>query len=191
MVIQFPALSGRPALRTPTRIGVLSTGRTDTLDFSSVAGGIQPGGSIASITPIDAFIPNREYHQLSDVLAKRAKLLHDARFLGLDVIVVCDQQSQRDRTPSLLGVATLGIFDAGLRKQNSQLTVLCMDARTGYIYGVMGQQEHGRAPRLALFQADVFGDADRSHVAQTTRRQAVEQFPQFWEEVAQKYQGRR
>ena len=183
----FPALSGKPALRTPANIGVITTGRTDALDFASVSGDIKAGGSIRSIQPIDAFIPGREYHQLSDVLAKRAKLIHDTRFLGLDVILVCDQETRRDRSPSLLGVATLGILDAGFRKQDSQLTVLCMDARTGYVYGVMGRQENGHAPRLALFHADVFGNADRSHVAQTTRREAVRHFPQFWAEVAAKY----
>lgn len=65
------------------------------------------------------------------MIAKRAKLIHDTRFLGLDLILICDQETDSDRTPSLVGIATLGIVDAGMRKQNTQLTVLCMDARTG------------------------------------------------------------
>lgn len=78
------------------------------------------------------------------MIAKRAKLIHDTRFLGLDLILICDQETDSDRTPSLVGIATLGIVDAGMRKQNTQLTVLCMDARTGYVYGVMGRRHDWR-----------------------------------------------
>jgi hypothetical protein len=62
-----------------------------------------------------------------------------------------------------------------------------MDARTGYIYGVMGRQEDGRAPRLAVFDANLFGDPGRSHLVTTTRRDAVKQFPAFWGDIVAKY----
>jgi hypothetical protein len=183
-----PAVSGKPALRTPAKIGVVTTGRTDSIDFGSIAKDMEAGARISSLQPINSFIPEREYYQLNDVLTKRAKLIHDTRFLGLDVILVCDQQTQSDRSPSLLGVATLGILDAGLRKQDTQLTVLCMDARTGYIYGVMGRQEDGHTARLSLFDNNVFGNPDRSHLVQTTRREAVKGFPEFWKQLVDKYE---
>lgn len=183
----YPALSGKPALRKPTAIGIYTTQRTDTLDFSSVTKKLQAGGSIRSIQPIDSFVSNRDYYQTSDVLAKRAKLIHDTRFLGLDVILICDQLTESDKSPSLIQLATLGILDMSMQKQNTQLTVLCMDARTGYIYGSMGQQEDGRAPRLALFNSNVFGSSDRSHLVHTTRKDAVKQFPEFWNQIVSKY----
>lgn len=187
----YPALSGKPALRVPATIGVFTTGRTDSIDFGDAAAEAMKGGQIRSMQSINSFVPNREYYQLHDVIAKRAKLIHDTRFLGLDLILICDQETDSDRSPSLVGIATLGIVDAGMRKQNTQLTVLCMDARTGYVYGVMGRQEDGRTPRLALFHADVFGDSKRSHLVHTTRSEAVKGFPKFWSEVVQKYSRRR
>lgn len=183
----YPTPSGRPALRTPASIGILTTGRTDALDFGPAGVDLTKSGQIRSMQSINAFAANRDYYQLNDVLAKRAKLINDTKFLGLDVILVCDQMTESDSSFSLTQIATLGILDAGLRKQNTQLTVLCMDARTGYIYGVMGRQEDGRTPRFALFDSNLFGDADRSHLVTTTRREAVKQFPTFWGEIVAKY----
>lgn len=187
----YPALSGKTALRVPASIGVLTTGRTDSIDFGDAAQEAMKSGHIRSMQPINSFVPDRDYFQLNDVLAKRAKLIHDTRFLGLDIILICDQETESDRSPSLIGMATLGIVDAGMRKQNTRLTVLCMDARTGYVYGVMGRQEDGRTPRLALFEANAFGDPKRSHLVQTTRNEAVKGFPKFWGDVVQKYARRR
>lgn len=186
-----PGISGKPALRTPSKIGVVTTGRTDALDFSAAAKNLSESGGIESLQPINAFIPEREYYQLNDVLAKRAKLIHDTRFLGLDVILVCDQQTQSDHSPSLLGIATLGILDVGVRKQDTQLTVLCMDARTGYVYGVMGRQEDGHAGKFELFGMNALGSPERSHLVHTTRREAVKDFPKFWNQLADKYAGKR
>lgn len=183
----YPMPSGKPALRTPAAIGILTTGRTDALDFGPAGLDLTKSGQIRSMQSINAFIPDREYYQINDVLAKRARLIHDTKFLGLDVILVCDQMTKSDHSVSLTQVATLGIVDAGLRKQNTQLTVLCMDARTGYIYGVMGRQEDGRTPRLGIFDANLFGDPDRSHLVTTTRREAVKQFPSFWSGILAKY----
>ncbi len=183
----YPALSGKPALRTPASIGIFTTGRTDSLDFGSAGTSAGQSGGIRSMQSINAFASGGDYYQLGDVLAKRAKLIHDTRFLGLDVILVCDQETNRDRSASLTQMATLGILDLSLQKQNTQLTVMCMDARTGYVYGVMGQHEDGHAPRLALFDSDVLGDPGRSHLVGTTRRDAVKQFPAFWQEIVAKY----
>jgi len=187
----YPALSGKPALKVPAKIGVLTTRRTDSIDFGDAAAEAMKSGNIRSMQPINSFVSERDYYQLSDVLAKRAKLIHDTRFLGLDVILVCDQETSSDHSPSLIGIATLGIVDAGMRKQNTRLTVVCIDARTGYVYGAMGREEDGRTPRLALFHADAFGDPKRSHLVQTTRREAVSGFPKFWSEVVEKYARRR
>ncbi len=186
----YPTLSGRPALRTPASIGIFTTGRTDALDFGQGGSDLMKSGNIRSIQPINSIVSSGNYYQLSDVLAKRAKLLHEAKFLGLDVILVCDQMTDTDRNMSLIQGVTLGIVDLGLKKQNTQLTVLCMDARTGYIYGTMGQQEDGSTARLALFDSNVFGDPNRSHLVNTTRRDAVKQFPTFWNQVVAKYRRR-
>lgn len=187
----IPSVSGKPALRTPSKIGLVTTSRTDTLDFSEAGKKLTESGEIRSIQPVSAFIPEREYYQLNDVLAKRAKLIHDTRFLGLDVLLVCDQQTQTDHSPSLLGIATLGILDVGMRKQDTQLTVLCMDARTGYVYGVMGRQEDGHAGKFELFGLNAIGSPGRSHLVQTTRREAVKEFPNFWKQLVDKYEGKR
>lgn len=183
----YAALSGRPALRTPAAIGIFTTGRTDALDFGKGTDDLMKSGNIRSMQSINAIVSSGNYYQLSDVLAKRAKLLQEAKFLGLDVILVCDQMTDTSDNFSLVQAATLGIVDLGLKKQNTQLTVLCMDARTGYIYGTMGQQEDGRAPRLAIFDNNVFGDPKRSYLVSTTRRDAVKQFPAFWNQVVAKY----
>lgn len=183
----YPGLSGKPALRTPAAIGILTTDRTNALDFGNTATRLQESGNIRSMQSINALVSDREYYQIGDVLAKRAKLIHDTKFLGLDVILVCDQQTNQDNNLSLVQLATLGILDLRLQQQNTQLTVLCMDARTGYIYGVMGQQEDGRTPRIALFDSTVIGDPNRSHLVGTTRRDAVKQFPEFWNQIVAKY----
>jgi len=183
----YPMPSGRPALRTPAAIGIFTTGRTDALDFGNTATDLTKSGNIRSMQSINAFASNNEYYQLNDVLVKRAKLLHDTKFLGLDIILICDQMTNTDGNLSLTQMATLGILDLSMKKQNTQLTVLCMDARTGYIYGTMGQQEDGNAPRLALFDNDVIGSTNRSHLVNTTRRDAVKQFPEFWNQVVAKY----
>lgn len=183
----YPGLSGKPALRTPAAIGIFTTGRTDSLDFSKNQDDLMKGGNIRSMQSIHAFVSSSDYYQMSDILAKRAKLLNDVKFLGLDVLLVCDQMTDTDQNASLTQMATLGILDAGLEKQNTQLTVLCMDARTGYIYGTMGQQEDGRAPKLALFDLTVLGDPNRSYLVNTTRRDAVKKFPEFWQQVVTKY----
>ncbi len=183
----YPGLSGKPALHTPAAIGIMTTSRTDTLDFSEAGKILQSEGSIRSMQSIQAFVSNDDFYQLQDVLAKRAKLLHDTKFLGLDVILICDQMTKTSDNASLVQVATLGILDLDMKKQNTQLTVLCMDARTGYIYGTMGQQEDGRAGKLSIFDQNVFGDQKRSHLVRTTRRDAVKQFPEFWHQVKAKY----
>jgi uncharacterized membrane protein len=184
----YPSLSGRPALRTPSSIGILTTRRTDSLDFGNASTDLTKNGKIRSMQSINAIVLTNPYYQLNDVLTQRAKLIQDAKFLGLDIILVCDQMTDTSRNPSFIQVATLGIVDLGMRKQNTQLTVLAMDARTGYIYGVMGQQEDGLTPRLALFDANVFGDPDRSRLVTTTRKDAVKQFSDFWDQIVEKYQ---
>ncbi len=185
-----PNVSGKPALRTPSRIGVVRTGRTNSLDFGEAGKQLKSEGQIQSIQNIDAFVPESDYYQINDVLAKRAKLINDTRFLGLDVLVVCDQETQSDHSPSLLGLLTLGILDVGARKQDTQLTVLCMDARTGYVYGVMGRQEDGHTGKLQLFGLDAIGDPNRSRLVQTTPREAVKEFPKFWKQLSDKYDGK-
>lgn len=187
----YPALTGKPALKVPARIGVLTTRRTESIDFSEAATQLGQNGHIRSMQPINAFLPGGDYDQLSDVLHKRAKLIHDSRFLGLDVILVCDQNTESDSSPSILGLATLGMLDVGMRKQNTQLTVVCIDARTGYVYGAMGREENGRTPRLALFQEDALGSPKRSHLVRTSRREAVEGFPTFWNDLVANYASRR
>jgi hypothetical protein len=184
----YPALSGRPALRTPSSIGILTTRRTDTLDFGNTSTDLTKNPKIRSMQSLSSIVPIDSYYQLNDVLTQRAKLIHDAKFLGLDIILVCDQLTDTSRNPSFIQVATLGIVDLGMRKQNTQLTVLAMDARTGYIYGVMGQQEDGLTPRLALFDANLFGDPNRSRFVTTTRKDAVKQFSAFWDQIVEKYQ---
>jgi hypothetical protein len=51
----------------------------------------------------------------------------------------------------------------------------------------MGQQEDGRTGKLSIFDQNVFGDQKRSHLVRTTRRDAVKQFPEFWNQVKAKY----
>jgi hypothetical protein len=183
----YSRLSGRPALRTPSAIGIFTTSRTEVLDFGSAAQDLTKSGQIRSMQSINAIVSSNDYYQLGDVLAKRAKLLNDVKFLGLDVILVCDQMTEGSQSDSLVKAATLGMLDIGLPKQNTQLTVLCMDARTGYIYGTMGQQEDGITPRLGIFDSTVFGGTRSNRLVNTTRRDAVKQFPAFWNQVVQKY----
>lgn len=183
----YSRLSGRPDLRTPSAIGIFTTSRTEVLDFGTAAEDLTKSGQIRSMQSINALVASNEYYQLGDVLAKRAKLLNDVKFLGLDVILVCDQMTDGGTGDSLVKAATLGMFDVGLPKQNTQLTVLCMDARTGYIYGTMGQQEDGITPRLGIFDSTVFGGTQSNRLINTTRRDAVKQFPAFWNQVVRKY----
>jgi hypothetical protein len=183
----YSRLSGRPALRTPAAIGIFTTSRTEVLDFGTAAQDLTKSGQIRSMQSINALVSSSDYYQLGDVLAKRAQLLNDVKFLGLDVILVCDQMSDGGTSDTLVKAATLGMLDIGLPKQNTQLTVLCMDARTGYIYGTMGQQEDGVTPRLGIFDSTVFGGTRSNRLVNTTRRDAVKQFPAFWNEVMRKY----
>jgi hypothetical protein len=182
----YPSVSGKPALRTPAAIGYMTTGKTGPLDFSDAGKKLQMDGSIRLMQPIQAFISN-DYYRIQDVLAKRAKLIHETKFLGLDVILICDEVTETSDNVSLVKIATLGILDIDMKKQNTQITVLCMDARTGYIYGTMGQQEDGHAGKLSLFDQYLFGDQNRSHLVKTTRRDAVEKFPEFWKQVVAQY----
>ena len=129
----YPTLSGKPALRTPAAIGIFTTGRTASLDFGKAGQDLTKSGKIRSMQSINAIASSGDYYQLNDVWSKRAKLLHDVKFLGLDVILVCDQMSESSNDSSIVSALTLGLFDVGAPKQNTQLTVLCMDARTGYI----------------------------------------------------------
>ncbi|NJM36432.1 MAG: hypothetical protein HC845_00330 [Akkermansiaceae bacterium] len=183
----FPTISGRPNLRTPSAIGILTTGRTDAMDFGNTNIDLTKSGNIRSMQSINAMVSSGDYHQLNDVLTKRAKLIHDTKFLGLDIILVCDQMTDTSRDLSPVQLVTLGLLDLGTRKQNTKLTVLCMDARTGYIYGVMGQQEDGNVVKLTLVESNLFGDPNRSRLVTTTRRDAVKQFPAFWNQVVEKY----
>ena len=180
------ALSSKPALRTPSRIGVFTTRRTNLVDFSDVTKGMKKHDQIASIQSIDAFISKEDFRSLSDVMQNKGKLIQESSFLGLDVIVVCDQATTSDTSTSILGILTLGIIDFGVRKQDTQLTVVCMDARTGYVYGVMGRNQNGHTAKASLFSNDLFG-SEGSHLAQTTRKEAVRDFPDFWSDVVSKY----
>ena len=186
----YPTLSGKPALRTPAAMGVFTTGRTTALDFGKAGQDLTKSGKIRSMQSINAIVSSGDYYQLNDVLSKRAKLLHDVKFLGLDVILVCDQMSESSNDSTVVSALTLGLLDVGAPKQSTQLTVLCMDARTGYIYGTMGQQEDGRTPRLEIFDNTVFGSSGSNRLVNTTRRDAVKQFPAFWNQVVAQY-GRR
>jgi hypothetical protein len=51
----------------------------------------------------------------------------------------------------------------------------------------MGQQEDGITPRLGIFDSTVFGGTRSNRLVNTTRRDAVKQFPAFWNEVVRKY----
>lgn len=187
----YPKLSGRPQLRSPSTIGVLTTRRTDAIEFTNGGQGGGASRNIRAIYPIQSFCGHSSYYQMSDVLANRAKIIQDAKFLGLDVIVVCDQETQKDDDFSLSQIVTLGLVDLSMKKQQTKLTVLAMDARTGYIYGVMGREKDGRAGRLALVGSDMLGDPARSHVVKTARNDAIQQFPAFWDQVVAQYQRRK
>lgn len=188
----YPTPSGKPALRVPSTMGVLTTSGTDTFGFNSVGEKLMQSGQIRRIQSINAISKSSRYGDISDVLSRRAQLINETQALGLDVILVCDQRTKSDDPISLVEGVTLGIVDVGLRrKQNTRLTVLCMDARTGYVYGVMGREEEGHTPQFALFQENIIGDPKRSHLVATTRREAIEQFPAFWRDIVRTYQNER
>lgn len=182
-----PPVSGKPDLRTPSSVGVFVTRGTSTLDIEKVVNRLSNEDTIRFVQPVNVFVSGCDYPQLEDVLSKRAKLIHETAFLGHDVLLVCDQNTETDDRVSLVQMLTLGILDFGVKKQSTQLTMMVMDARTGYIYGTMGQHEEGHVPRAGIMAARLIGDPDQTHLVHTTREDAINGLPGFWNQVVAKY----
>lgn len=186
---QYPKVSGRPALRVPARMGILTTSRfRDALAGDQLAKLQAPG--IRTVMPVNAYVTGDEkLWRLSDLLYQRSKIISETRLLELDLILLCDQTEDtqtRDHVPPLSWLS-LGMINPQSTKVHTQLDVALMDARTGYVYGVIGDEGKGSSHSLTFLEADAVKETGRIRAGNSAKTQLTSRFPAFWQAVRQRY----
>lgn len=183
------SVSGKPNLHVPARMGILTSSRfpMSALDPKDVQHLQQ--ADISSIIPINTYVESGRRYQLNDMLHRRAEIIENTRFLGLDVILLCDQSvtaSSKQAAPPLQWFS-LGIVNPETHKTQAQLDAVLIDARTGYIYGAVGDAGTSNGFALTVLEGEFVKDSGESRASDDARKQLIKRFPAFWESVKRQY----
>lgn len=178
-------LSGKPALRLPARIGVVCSGRSQAAGFdeAGLAALRQPG--VAEVIPATAYLPGDGIHTMADFMPQRARVVQALRFLDLDLVLFCDESTQRedrDHVPPLQYLS-LGLINPQSVAVRASADAVLMDARTGFIYGALGEAGKGSSHTLTALEAESLGTFAEHRARQEARRKALARFPGFWDQV--------
>jgi hypothetical protein len=63
-----------------------------------------------------------------------------------------------------------------------------MDARTGFIYGTIGDAGKSTAVSLTIFDAEATANAGEKRASNKAKQQLITRFPAFWNNVKKQYQ---
>lgn len=186
------ALSGKPALRLPARIGVVCSGRSRAAGFDEAGLAVlrQPG--VAEVIPATAYLPGDGIHTIADFMPQRARVVEALRFLDLDLVLFYDESTQvedRDHVPPLECIS-LGLIHPQSRTVRASSDAVLMDARTGFLYGALGEAGKGSSHTLTALEAESLGTFAENRARDEARRKALARFPGFWDQVRRNH-GRR
>lgn len=187
-------MRGYPDLRLPARMGILTSRgfRGASLGQKEIARLQQSG--IHSVLSVDSYVSDEVTDGMADMMRGRARIIEETRHLDLDIILLCDQTSHRENRQHMppLQILSLGIVNPESTSTRTQLDVVLMDARNGYIYGAIGDESTGSSVSLTFLEAEIVQDAGEKRAAVGAKRRLFERFPAFWEGVKGRYgQGHR
>jgi hypothetical protein len=183
-------VSGKPALHTPARIGVLTTARfkQGALTDDELKQLQAPG--IRSIMPVNTYVGDEGHlWNMADLMRQRAMIINNTRFLDLDLILLCDETVNVETRQHIepLQWFSLGILNPESTRTRTQLDAAMMDARTGFIYGVIGDEGKGASHSLTFLEAEAVKEAGKNRASSSARKQLVGRFPAFWTKVKSHY----
>lgn len=183
------AMKGYPDLRLPARMGILTSRgfRGASLGKNEIAKLQQSG--ISSVLSVDAYVNNEVTGDMAEMMQGRARIIEDTRHLDLDIILLCDQTSHRENRQHMppLQILSLGMVNPESTSTRTQLDVVLMDARNGYIYGAIGDESTGSSLSLTFLEAEMVQDAGEQRAATGAKKKLFERFPAFWEGVKGRY----
>lgn len=183
------SVSGRPNLHVPARMGVVTTSRfrQSSLKPEDVAKLQQQG--ITSVIPVNGYIDQSKCYSMPDLMYQRAQIIKNTKFLNLDLILLCDENSDEDTSNHLpiLQPLSLGIINPATKSTQVQVDAALMDARTGYIYGALGGNSKSNTHSLTFIEAEAFSDAGKNRASRDAKKQLAEKFPTFWDSVKRRH----
>lgn len=182
-------VSGKPNLHVPARLGILTSSRFDASSITDKELKSLQQSGITSIIPINTYAGDSHRYQMTDLMYQRAQIIDNTKFLNLDLILLCDQSSSKDTQQHLppLQYLSLGIVNPESTKANVQLDAVLMDARTGFIYGTIGDAGKSTAVSLTFLEAEAAADAGQRRASSRAKQQLITRFPAFWESVKKQY----
>jgi hypothetical protein len=183
-------VSGKPNLHVPARLGILTSSRFDASSITDKELKSLQQSGITSIIPINTYAGDSHRYQMTDLMYQRAQIIDNTKFLNLDLILLCDQSSSKDTQQHLppLQYLSLGIVNPESTKANVQLDAVLMDARTGFIYGTIGDAGKSTAVSLTIFDAEATANAGEKRASNKAKQQLITRFPAFWNNVKKQYQ---
>lgn len=183
------AVSGRPNLHVPARMGIVTSSRfrQASLKPEDVASLQQQG--ITTVIPVNGYIDQSKCYSMPDLMYQRAQIIKNTKFLNLDLILLCDENSDEDTSNHLpiLQPLSLGIINPATKSTQVQVDAALMDARTGYIYGALGGSSKSNTHSLTFIEAEAFADAGKNRASRDAKKQLVQKFPTFWESVKKRH----
>jgi hypothetical protein len=183
------SVSGKPNLHVPARMGILSSARFPMHSLSSDDLKLLQQSDISSIIPINTYVDSGRRYQLNDMLHRRAEIIDSTRFLGLDVILLCDESvsaTSKQVAPPLQWFS-LGIVNPESHKTQAQLDAVMIDARTGFIYGAVGDAGTSNGMALTFLESEFVKQSGESRASDSARKQLIKRFPAFWENVKRQH----
>ena len=182
-------MKGYPDLRLPARMGILTSQgfRGASLGQKEIARLQQSG--ISSVLSVDSYVTGDVTGGMADMMRGRARIIEDTRHLDLDIILLCDQTSHQENREHMppLQILSLGMVNPESTSTRTQLDVVLMDARNGYIYGAIGDESTGSSLSLTFLEAEMVRDAGEKRAAVGAKKRLFERFPAFWEGVKGRY----
>ncbi len=184
-----PAVSGKPNLRVPARMGIVTSTRfgQSSLNPDDVSKLQQQG--ITAVIPVNGYIDQSKCYSMADLMYQRAQIIKNTKFLNLDVILLCDENFTSDTSDHLpfLQPLSLGMVNPATKHTQVQANAALMDARTGYIYGAIGGFSKSNSHSLTFIEAEAFSDAGKNRASRDAKKELTQKFPAFWENVKKRH----
>ncbi|HBE22607.1 MAG TPA: hypothetical protein DDW21_04015 [Verrucomicrobiales bacterium] len=149
------SVSGKPNLHVPARMGILSSARFPMHSLSS--------------DDLN-FCNNLTFHQLFQSIPMS--------IVGVVInSTICCITSKQVASPLLY--FSLGIVNPESHKTQAQLDAVMIDARTGFIYGAVGDTGTSYGVALTLLESEFVKQSGKSRATDSARKKLVKRFPAF------------
>ena len=180
----------RPTVSFPARIAFarVKTTSGNTLYFDNNRDLETPEhAKIISSLPHISGVANIHSSYLESNHTSYAELRKAARRIGSTMLAVyqVNTSSRTTNGSTLLSVATLGAAPTNGHKATATISLIFMDAKTGYIYGIM--EERATSGSLSTSWGNYDANKNAEHKANTKAfDKLIKRLPQFWPTVYSK-----